>query len=330
MAVGPGHTWPMSDRPATVTDAAALDAAFAHGAGAAWIERDVLTATGPDAASYLQGQLSQNVEALAEGETSATLLLQPQGKIDAYLRLTRTGPESFVLDTDAGHGDAALARLQRFKLRVDCELTLATVPTLAVRGPAATEPAAVGVQPAAGALTLPARWAGAVGFDVLGPADPDAPTERTAVATVEGEGVTVGSPADLDRLRIALGVPAMGNELGESTIPAAAGIVDDAVDFTKGCYVGQELVARIDSRGSNTPTRLCRVRIEGVADGGAPSVGAAVEVDGDAAGTLTSVADAADGGWLALAYIKRKVEVPSAAVIRTDTAELAASLTPQH
>lgn len=317
----------MSDRPATAPAAQDLDRAFAEGAGAAWIERDVLTATGPDAATYLQGQLSQNVEALAEGATTATLLLQPQGKIDAYLRLTRTGADAFLLDTDAGHGEAALARLQRFKLRVDCELALATVPVLAVRGPAATDPAAIGVAPAADARVVPAQWPGAVGFDVIGP---NGAAATAAVASVEGDALMVGTATDLDRLRIGLGVPAMGGELDESTIPAAAGIVDDAVDFTKGCYVGQELVARIDSRGSNTPTRLCRLRVEaGAHTGLGPAVDATVEVDGEDAGSITSVA-ATEGGWLALAYIKRKVEVPASGVVRVDGAELTATLSPQR
>ncbi|MEM9615585.1 MAG: hypothetical protein AAGA59_21790 [Actinomycetota bacterium] len=322
----------MTESPAIATSAAALDAAFAEGAGAAWVERDVITVEGPDATSYLQGQLSQNVEALADGESTVSLLLQPQGKIDAYLRVTRTGPDSFALDTDPGHGAGTLARLERFKLRVDCELSVATVPMLAVRGPAATDPDVVGVSPAAGALVVPALWPGAVGFDVLGSAATVAGADTAAVATIDGEAVVVGDAADIDRVRIAVGVPAMGSELGASTIPAAAGIVDDAVDFTKGCYVGQELVARIDSRGAKTAARLCRMRIEESAAGdAAPSPEATVEVDGADAGSLTSVAASPDGGWVALAYIKRKVEVPATAVIRTDGgAELAATVDPQR
>jgi folate-binding protein YgfZ len=107
-------------------------------------------------------------------------------------------------------------------------------------------------------------------------------------------------------MRIRQGRPAMGSELDESTIPAAAGIVDESVDFTKGCYVGQELVARIDSRGSNTPTSLYGLRF----DGPAPAAGAELLLDGAAVGTVTSVADSPQAGPIGLGYLKRSVEVP--------------------
>ena len=84
---------------------------------AAVIERDVVTASGPDAAAYLQGQISQDLDALDPGDSAWSFVLQPQGKVDAWFRLTRTGPDAFVLDVDAGHGEGLLARLQRFLLR---------------------------------------------------------------------------------------------------------------------------------------------------------------------------------------------------------------------
>jgi folate-binding protein YgfZ len=219
-----------------------------------------------------------------------------------------------VLDVDAGHGEAALARLARFKLRVDCELTLRSVDGLAVRGPAAADgPEALGLVPGDEALVLDADWPSTPGFDVLGP------------VTDLGSTLAVGPTEALEALRIRLGRPAMGSELDESTIPAAAGIVDASVDFTKGCYVGQELVARVDSRGSNTPTHLRRV-VLGRHDAGAdvPAagfeqalVGSGLEVDGAEVGRLTSVAPRpADGGpWLALAYVKRSVAPPADVVV---------------
>ncbi|MEL7156588.1 MAG: hypothetical protein AAFN30_08310 [Actinomycetota bacterium] len=289
--------------------------AFAEGAGGAWIERDVIEAVGPDTVEYLQGQLSQNVETLAEGQSRWTLLLQPQGKIDAHLRMTRVGPDRVLLDVEPGHGAAALARLERFKLRVDCQLTLSTMSTLAVRGPAAADgPDALGIAVDADAVVVDALWAGVAGFDVLG--QPPGPAGI----------VTLGSATALDALRIRLGLPAMGAELGESTIPAAAGIVDDAVDFTKGCYVGQELVARIDSRGSNTPTHLRRVHIDVPDAAAGPAPGAAVVVDGGQVGALTSVAATPEGGWDALAFIKRTVDVPAEATVEGGDGPLSARL----
>ena len=91
----------------------------------------------------------------------------------------------------------------------------------------------------------------------------------------------------------------MGSELDGGTIPAEAPVVDASVSFTKGCYTGQELVARVDSRGDNTPRKL-RI-VHGL---GQPVAGDELTLDDAVAGTITSVA--ADGdGFVALAYVKR-------------------------
>ena len=90
-----------------------------------------------------------------------------------------------------------------------------------------------------------------------------------------------------EAVRIECGVPAMGSELTERTIPAEAGqwVIDRSVSFTKGCYTGQELVARIDSRGGNVPRHLRGI----VIDADPPPVGGVVVADGVEVGTLTSV-----------------------------------------
>jgi len=86
---------------------------------AARIERDVVRAYGADTATFLQGQLSQDVATMVDGESRWSLLLAPTGKVDAWLRATRLGDEEFILDTDAGWGDAVVARLLRFKIRTN-------------------------------------------------------------------------------------------------------------------------------------------------------------------------------------------------------------------
>jgi folate-binding Fe-S cluster repair protein YgfZ len=104
--------------------------------------------------------------------------------------------------------------------------------------------------------------------------------------------------------------------------------VDRSADFTKGCYVGQELVARIDSRGSNTPTKLRAIRF---LDAGAqvPKAGAAIRSGGDDVGELTSVSTATAGSPVGLGYVKRAVDVPAEAeVIAADGSALAVELTP--
>ncbi len=250
--------------------------------------RDVVTVSGEEATAYLQGQISQDVLGLAVGASAWSLILQPQGKVDAWFRITKTGDDAYVLDVDSGHGETLLARLKRFKLRTKADLDLATWDWHAWRGeaPDIVAPEGAIVAPPAG---------GQAGLDLVGP-DLDTP---------EGDTLDV---AALDRLRIEAFVPAMGAELTEDTIPAEAGIVDDSVSFTKGCYTGQELVARVDSRGNNTPRKL---RL--VTGAGLPQAGSELSLDGADAGVLTSVAPAGDG-FVALAYVKRSA---------ADAAELA-------
>ena len=262
------------------------------------IERDVVEAAGPDAAGFLQGQLSQDVAGLAVGASAYSLLLQPQGKVDAWLRVTRLDPERFVLDVDAGYGDAVIARLNRFKLRTKCELTrLEGWVCWAVRGIAGDAVAAGAPEPGdTAAVRAVVGWPATVGFDRLGPADRLDPLP----------GIPVGDTDRYVRARIEAGVAAMGSELGPETIPAEAGqwLIDASVSFTKGCYTGQELVARIDSRGGNVPRHLAGL----VVDGRAPAPGSAVVVDGAEIAHITSAAP--DGsGAVALAYVPRSVEL---------------------
>lgn len=242
-------------------------------------ERDVVLVRGADATTYLQGQLSQDVARLDVGESSWTLVLQPQGKVDAWCRVTNIGDGEFLLDIDAGFGDALVTRLERFRMRVKVEMELQHWDLHAY-----DEPLAEG-----NVIDAPivAPSFDGLGVDVIGPAlDQPAGHKASAVGHL--------------RRRIEAGVPAMGFELDDSTIPAEAGIVNRSVSFTKGCYTGQELVARVDSRGSNTPRRLRIVS----GTGPAPSPASELTADAKTAGVLTSVAPT-DDGWVALAYIRR-------------------------
>ncbi len=251
--------------------------------------RDVVSASGPETVVYLQGQVSQDVTRLAPGDSAWSFILQPQGKVDAWFRITRTGDDSFLLDVDAGWGDVLLARLQRFKLRTKCDLTLESWDWHAWRGEAAAD-AGPGNDDAP--IFADVHW-GAPGTDVVG------------AGLVVPDGADLLDDAEFTRLRILAGVPAMGSEMDERTIPAEAGVVQRSVSFTKGCYTGQELVARVDSRGNNTPRKLRLVR------GSGPTPGPEVfdTIVGDA-GRLTSAAPDGDG-WVALAYLGRAVEVPT-------------------
>lgn len=245
----------------------------------------MLRISGSDALTYLQSQISQDIRNLAEGATTYTFVLQPIGKVEALARLTRVTAEEFLLDTDAGFGVALAARLNRFKIRVQVEIEQLPWRSIAVRNAAAP---VVGGVPA---------WGRDDAYDILGehPVVPD--------------GVRHGTAEELLMARLDAGWPAMGAEINEATIPAETGVVSFAVSFTKGCYPGQELVERMDSRGSAAPRFVRRLRGEGSA-----SVGDEVTHNGKVVGALTSVADA-DEGWVALASIARSVQPGDAVTV---------------
>ena len=136
-------------------------------------------------------------------------------------RVERTADDTFVFDVDAGYGDELLARLNRFKIRVKAEIERVPWPVLCVRG----------------------------GSDIVGPSAPPP------------DGVREGTAEELEAARVADGWPAMGAEIvpGE-TIPAETGVTAVAVDFRKGCYPGQELVERMDSRGAAAPAPAAHPR----------------------------------------------------------------------
>ncbi len=253
------------------------------------LERDIVRVSGPDAATYLQGQLSQDVQSLPNDACAYTFVLQPQGKVDAWFRITRLAEDSFVCDVDAGYGSVIVTRLLRFKLRVKVDIELLPWQFVAVRGVASSDidGAALGAS-----ISAPVTWGGTQGVDLLGP----------AVALPAGVGA--GDADAYETWRVAVGMPAMGPELDESTIPAEAGVVDISVSFTKGCYTGQELVARVDSRGNRTPRKLRRVVLPPGLQA-APGATLSAE-DGHEVGVLTSV-----GGPFALAYLRREVEPPA-------------------
>ncbi len=310
-----------------MADLAADEANLHEGAGAVRLARDVVRVAGPDAVAYLQGQLSQDVQALAVGASAWSFALEPQGKVDAWFRVTRVAGDTVLIDADAGSGDTVVARLERFLLRTKAAVEPLNWQCVAVRG--ARTPAGLAAPP--GGLAVAVDWPPMRGVDLLGP----------SVALPPG--VAECDPGAYEVLRVEAGIPAMGRELTPATIPEESGVVERSVSFTKGCYTGQELVARIDSRGRKVARRLRGVVVDGGPKGGQasragtsagaggagllPPAGAAVVVAGTEVGTLTSVAmSPRRGAAIALAYVRRGVEPPAAAVVRWDGGEVAARL----
>lgn len=237
------------------------------------VERGFVRVAGPDAEAYLQGQLSAD---LAAGPSGLSFLLEPTGKVTALLRWQRRADDDFLLDTDAPAGGALLDRLRRFLLRTKATVEPEDHRVVRVFG---------------GTDGLPAVW----------PAVPDAPVDLLDLDPPAGAGEL--ELLGYERRRILAGVPVCGVDVGGETIPAEVGrwAIEQAVSFTKGCYTGQELVARIDSRGGNVPRPL---RVLQAADGGSiPPVADVLDDAGAPVGRVTSAA--AD---VALGPIARKVE----------------------
>jgi folate-binding protein YgfZ len=247
------------------------------------IERDIVIVRGADAGGYLQTQLSQDVVGIAVGASMWSFLLTPKSEILALMRITRSNDEEFILDLDLGWGDTVRQTIDEFLFRMDVDFEQSRWPGIAWRG---GTPDLVDAP-----ISAETRWEGVEGVDVVGP-DVLAP-----------DGAEVLSGIDLERTRIASGWPSMGTDIGSSITPAMTGLVPLTVGFEKGCYTGQEFVARVHYRGTNPPKRLIRLEFdhEAVVEPAAP-----IAVDGNDVGYVTSVSRG-----VALGYLKRGTETPS-------------------
>ncbi|MGH9303560.1 MAG: YgfZ/GcvT domain-containing protein [Acidimicrobiales bacterium] len=269
------------------------------------VPRDGLAVEGKDTHSWLQGQVSQDLNPVEVGGAADALVLSPQGRLVAACRLWRSGEERYVIETEEGFGGRLAERLEHYRLRVKAVVSPIGLTLLECRGPTV---------PSAPVGSAPVTWPGYGGFDVLSEAPVRGrlgPGEIEAVAKLwRGEIVEPGDGAGFEAARIEAGLPRLGRELGESTIAqeAGEGFVARSVSFTKGCYTGQELIARIDARGSNTPRRLRGV----VLGEGSARVGDALVLEGSVVGEITSAAFSPGASRVvALAYVKRSVAMPA-------------------
>jgi folate-binding protein YgfZ len=279
---------------------------------AAVTDRAVISVVGPDARSYLQGQISQDLLSLEPGDSVDALVLTPQGKLDAYVRVALVSDEELLLDVEPAYGEVTLERLKRFKLRVKATIELNTVPMVSLRGPKSED--LVGPGPHDEAFAHVVAWPGLGGVDLVG-----------ASAALPA-GVDLGDAAALEVARITAGWPRMGHELTEQTIAAAAGIVERTVSFSKGCYTGQELVARLDSRGNRVPLRLEGFVAESLS-GDLPEDEAQLMLGEKSVGHVTSAAfDPTRGAVVGLCYLRREVEVPAECQITLPGGEVTARL----
>jgi folate-binding protein YgfZ len=216
---------------------------------------------GPDAVGYLNRMLTNDVP--AEGSVDA-LLLTPKARVVAPVLVWRRGEDDVLLLTEPELGDELRAQLARMRFAAKCEIALEEHASLVVLG---------------GGEGIPNRDYGVAAVEVL-----DAPLEATV------------SDAELERLRIQAATPRFGRELDDRVLPAEAGLDERAISFSKGCFPGQEPVARQRYRGK-VNRRLRVLEVEGAPEPETPVVQGEKEV-----GRITSAVEG-----LALAYVRAEV-----------------------
>ena len=223
--------------------------------------RGKLLLKGPEAAEYLQGQLTNDVEGLGPGEGCYAALLDRKGHMQADMRVLRLAADEIWVDTEPEPLPAVRRHLETYKIGREVELEDLTEARaiISLIGPRSADLAGAPPLPehASEAITVGGIECVAVGTagggtDLVAAAD-DA--ERLRKVLGEAGAVEV-SPEAVEILRIEAGTPRFGAEMDAGTMPAEAGIVESAVDFEKGCYIGQETVARLHYRGK--PNRHLR------------------------------------------------------------------------
>ena len=223
-------------------------------------DRGKLLVTGLEAAEYLQGQLTNDIEALEPGEGCYAALLDRKGHMQADMRVLVVSEEKVWVDTEPEGLAAARRHLQMYKIGRDADVVDASAERAIVSliGPRSAELAGSSPLPeycheeiTVDGIKCPAVGT-VLGIDLIPPA---ADRERLLAALVEAGAPTV-DPAAAEIVRIESGVPRFGSEMDTATMPAEAGIVAAAVNFEKGCYIGQETVARLHYKGK--PNRHLR------------------------------------------------------------------------
>ena len=278
--------------------------------------------TGADRRSYLQGLLTNDIEVLRPGTGCYAAMLNAQGRMLTDMRVLELG-DGVLLDVPAGVTTAIRDHLDRFVFSEDVKVEDVTAvrSEIGLYGPraleilksAGTEGAApslpfgiTGVRIAGADALLVASDGPAAGYDVISSVD-DAATVRQALLAA---GAEIASDEDLETLRIERGRPRFGADMTEDTIPLEAGLEDRAISRTKGCYVGQEVIVRVQDRGHGRVAR----RLVGLTFDAArpiPPVGAPLQAGGRDIGRITSATwSPALARPIALGYVHRDFAEP--------------------
>jgi tRNA-modifying protein YgfZ len=250
--------------------------------------RSFVRVSGPAAEEYLDRMVSNDVAALGPGESCEALLLTPKARVIAPLVVVRRGHEDFLLLTEPDLGERVRAELVRSRFAAKAEIELEEHTSHLVFGGEGIPTGDYG-EPAAEQL--------------------DAELEPTV------------SAEELELARIRAGTPAWGKEIDDRVLPAEAGLTERAVSFTKGCYPGQEPIARLHYRGhANRSLRVLELDA-------LPEPETEIVYEGKSVGRITSAA-ARDDGAVALAYVRREVPADAELTVGSHAATLTAPRRP--
>ena len=261
--------------------------------------RGVLKITGQDRLSWLHSLTTQHLDGLTAGQSAQALVLSPTGHVEHHLTLSDDGTSVWVhVEPGTGPALAAFLNSMKFMLRVEVAEESAGAAVLTVMGPAGAD--------------ITAGLEGVLGRVSPGPVGIiDLIVARELLADVAAELVRRGAvPAGLwafEALRIAARVPRFGLDTDHRTIPHEVGWIETAVHLSKGCYRGQETVARVHNLG-HPPRRLVFLDLDGSVDR-LPAHGSPVELDGATIGLVGSAARHYELGPIGLGLVKRTVPV---------------------
>ena len=243
---------------------------------------DAVCIAGVDATSFIDSQLSQSVSSMDVGTSCWSLLLEPDGHFGDWLRVVRTTPERWIVLGAQSRTEAIIERLGRFRLRERVDLSAISVEVVIAPD-----------REQGGGARLPRIWA--------------RPDECELLIDLGARETSGESRATLEERRIAEGRLSPDDVAeGDNPFVIGAGRLALAVSFTKGCYTGQELVARMDSRAASAPRRLVIGRSEGALEPGAPLM-----VDAKEVGVVRTSIDRRVGVCL----VARSVSVPYRGVV---------------
>jgi tRNA-modifying protein YgfZ len=267
----------------------------------------VLELSGADTLRYLHAVSTQHTADLRPGDAARALLLSPKGKVEFAFRLAVLDG-GVLLDTEAAAAEALAERLARFVFRYDVRVGAPKSGAVSVLGPGADRALAAAGLPAGGPAGVGRAVAsdglvahrGELGVDLLGERAPE------ALEALERNGVARAPLEVWELLRVERGLPRWGRELTDDVLAEEAGLLGSHVHLDKGCYPGQETVARVHNLGQ-VPRRLAGLRFEDPRGEPPPPGTGLVAGDGRAAGQVRSAVRHPELGVIALAYVRRTV-----------------------